>query len=346
MVPRPAGEHAGGFPDTRGTLWVARRRVQGRRRGSGGAVRRYRFPAVGALGGLIRVQLARRLGQRARAARRHRRVSGADAAVRQDGDRAGRAGDALGAGDLGRARAGVLLAALRAGELPAPTAAAAAVFRSHGGDLLRGPEHADVLGDAACAGPATPASCSRGRPVITLALSALLGRAAAEPAGGARDRGRVCGRGAGGGDAARGGAARGGGLGGDGRCCIPVSLAIGNIYQTVDWPEDTGPIALAAGSHLAAARHAVRGVGGDRRRRTHAAARRHAVAGAGAGGGGLGMFVFFFRLQAVGAPVYLSQIGYVAAAVGLLARRRVPGRALRAWRPGRAAAIVRCWRSR
>ena len=26
---------------------------------------------------------------------------------------------------------------------------------------------------------------------------------------------------------------------------------------------------------------------------------------------------FFFRLQAVGGPVYLSQIGYVAAAVGL-----------------------------
>ena len=29
------------------------------------------------------------------------------------------------------------------------------------------------------------------------------------------------------------------------------------------------------------------------------------------------MFVFFFRLQAVGGPVYLSQIGYVGAAVGL-----------------------------
>ena len=31
------------------------------------------------------------------------------------------------------------------------------------------------------------------------------------------------------------------------------------------------------------------------------------------------MFAFFFRLQAVGGPVYLSQIGYVAAAVGLVA---------------------------
>ena len=30
------------------------------------------------------------------------------------------------------------------------------------------------------------------------------------------------------------------------------------------------------------------------------------------------MFVFFFRLQVVGGPVYLSQIGYVGAAVGLI----------------------------
>jgi len=30
------------------------------------------------------------------------------------------------------------------------------------------------------------------------------------------------------------------------------------------------------------------------------------------------MFVFFFQLQKVGGPVYLSQIGYVGAAVGLL----------------------------
>jgi drug/metabolite transporter (DMT)-like permease len=31
------------------------------------------------------------------------------------------------------------------------------------------------------------------------------------------------------------------------------------------------------------------------------------------------MFAVFFRLQVVGGPVYLSQIGYVAAAVGLFA---------------------------
>jgi drug/metabolite transporter (DMT)-like permease len=30
------------------------------------------------------------------------------------------------------------------------------------------------------------------------------------------------------------------------------------------------------------------------------------------------MFAFFFRLQQIGGPIYLSQIGYVAAAVALL----------------------------
>ena len=30
------------------------------------------------------------------------------------------------------------------------------------------------------------------------------------------------------------------------------------------------------------------------------------------------MLAFFFRLQAVGGPVYLSQIGYVAAAIALV----------------------------
>ena len=49
---------------------------------------------------------------------------------------------------------------------------------------------------------------------------------------------------------------------------IPVSLAAGNIYRTVDWPEDTGPIELAVGSHLAAAAMLLVGmlafdVGGD-----------------------------------------------------------------------------------
>jgi drug/metabolite transporter (DMT)-like permease len=100
---------------------------------------------------------------------------------------------------------------------------------------------------------------------------------------------------------------------------IPVSLAAGNIYRTYDWPEGTGPIELAVGSHLAAAAMLLVGLllleGGS-------------AFGALSGlplllfaqvASASAMFAFFFRLQAVGGPVYLSQIGYVAAAIGLIA---------------------------
>ena len=99
---------------------------------------------------------------------------------------------------------------------------------------------------------------------------------------------------------------------------VPVSLAVGNIYRTVDWPEGTGPIELAVGSHLAAALMLLAGTlvltgGGSLATLANVplvAAAQVASAAA--------MFAFFFRLQAVGGPVYLSQIGYVAAAVGLV----------------------------
>lgn len=100
---------------------------------------------------------------------------------------------------------------------------------------------------------------------------------------------------------------------------IPLSLAAGNIYRTFDWPDRTGPIELAVGSHLAAAIMLFGGL------LLHGGAGSLAplfdmpllvlaqIASASA------MFAFFFRLQAVGGPVYLSQIGYVAAAIGLIA---------------------------
>ncbi|MBZ9707995.1 DMT family transporter [Mesorhizobium sp. ESP7-2] len=98
---------------------------------------------------------------------------------------------------------------------------------------------------------------------------------------------------------------------------IPVSLAAGNIYRTIDWPEGTGPIELAVGSHLASAAMLLVGIltvlGGkafiELGTVPLTAVAQMASASA--------MFAFFFRLQAVGGPVYLSQIGYVAAAVGL-----------------------------
>lgn len=99
---------------------------------------------------------------------------------------------------------------------------------------------------------------------------------------------------------------------------FPASLAVGNIYRTVDWPEGTGPIELAAGSHLAAA--AILAVGivslpGGSAFASLAAVPLVVLAQVASASA---MFVVFFRLQAVGGPVYLSQISYVAAAIGLL----------------------------
>ncbi|KQZ80829.1 transporter [Mesorhizobium sp. Root157] len=98
---------------------------------------------------------------------------------------------------------------------------------------------------------------------------------------------------------------------------IPVSLAVGNIYRTWDWPGETGPIELAVGSHLAAAIMLLAAVlvvqGGEPFGQLGAVPAITAAQIASASA----MFVFFFRLQAVGGPVYLSQIGYVAAAIGL-----------------------------
>ena len=99
---------------------------------------------------------------------------------------------------------------------------------------------------------------------------------------------------------------------------IPVMLASGNIYRTWGWPEGAGPIELAAGSHLAAAAMLllvmlVTGQAGSLATLADTPLLSTAQVAASAG-----MFAFFFRLQAVGGPVYLSQIGYVGAAVGLL----------------------------
>jgi len=99
---------------------------------------------------------------------------------------------------------------------------------------------------------------------------------------------------------------------------VPISLAAGNIYRTHAWPPGAGPIELAAGSHLAAAGlllAALLATGGGASlalpAEMPALTAAQVVTSA-------AMFAFFFRLQAVGGPVYLSQIGYVAAAVGLL----------------------------
>ena len=99
---------------------------------------------------------------------------------------------------------------------------------------------------------------------------------------------------------------------------IPVALAIGNIYRTMDWPAHAGSLELAYGSHFAAAAVLlaigfVSPWGFDLAPLTAVPLEVAAQVASSAG-----LFVFFFRLQVVGGPVYLSQMGYVAAALGLV----------------------------
>ena len=97
---------------------------------------------------------------------------------------------------------------------------------------------------------------------------------------------------------------------------IPVFLGIGNVYRTVAWPKGAGPMRLAALVNLAAVPPlALVGFfwhGIDLRPLLEvpwvvAAQLVSATI----------MYLTFFRLQAVGGPTYLSQIGYVAAIVGV-----------------------------
>lgn len=95
-------------------------------------------------------------------------------------------------------------------------------------------------------------------------------------------------------------------------------MAIGNIYRTLDWPKNSEPTELAAGSHLASAFIlfiCITLFTGRFPLESFALAPFAALAQSLAAAG---MIALFFRLQAVGGPVYLSQIGYVAAALGLV----------------------------
>lgn len=100
---------------------------------------------------------------------------------------------------------------------------------------------------------------------------------------------------------------------------IPVIIALGNIYRTLRWPGEAGPIYLAAlmllGGALALApfalafemRQASQLLGPEVIRLLLAEALIFTV-----------LYVFYFVLQNIAGPVYLSQIGMVAALVGTL----------------------------
>jgi drug/metabolite transporter (DMT)-like permease len=99
---------------------------------------------------------------------------------------------------------------------------------------------------------------------------------------------------------------------------IPVFLGIGNVYRTMAWPQGASPHKLASLTNLAAVPLLL----------LVAAAQTGTINLAPlASIPGLAilqiaistlMFLMFFRLQQIGGPTYLSQIGYVAAAVGVV----------------------------
>jgi drug/metabolite transporter (DMT)-like permease len=97
---------------------------------------------------------------------------------------------------------------------------------------------------------------------------------------------------------------------------IPVFLGAGNVYRSLAWPRGAGPMRLAATINLAAVLPLLAlawATGGLN------LAPLAAIPGIVAGQlvGATIMYLTFLRLQAVGGPTYLSQIGYVAAVVGV-----------------------------
>ncbi len=100
---------------------------------------------------------------------------------------------------------------------------------------------------------------------------------------------------------------------------IPVFLGAGNIYRTFDWPRNAGPIELAVGCHLAAAGMLLVALLATEGASSFGILTGMPVVVLAQMAAAAAMFAFYFRLQAVGGPVYLSQIGYVAAAIGLVA---------------------------
>jgi drug/metabolite transporter (DMT)-like permease len=99
---------------------------------------------------------------------------------------------------------------------------------------------------------------------------------------------------------------------------IPAALAAGNVYRTLDWPQEATPNLLAFWGHAFSSSVFValllftRGTLPIEELSpvTGVALAQLLVAGV--------TFPAFFRLQQRGGPVLLSQIGYVAAAVGLV----------------------------
>lgn len=98
---------------------------------------------------------------------------------------------------------------------------------------------------------------------------------------------------------------------------MPVSLAVGNVYRTAYWPKGVTPMMAGAASNLMSVPPLLvlafwwQGVSA-----TTPIASQWPLALLQCVVSSL-MYLLFFRLQWIGGPTYLSQIGYVAAALGL-----------------------------
>ncbi|WP_341915356.1 DMT family transporter [Ferrovibrio terrae] len=97
----------------------------------------------------------------------------------------------------------------------------------------------------------------------------------------------------------------------------PVSLALGNIYRTRAWPKDAAPLALASGTLLGAAVWLLVACAVFGSFYVPAGVAPSDWVLAAAGLFACLSFIPYFELQRVAGPVYLSQIGYVMAAVSL-----------------------------
>ena len=97
---------------------------------------------------------------------------------------------------------------------------------------------------------------------------------------------------------------------------IPVCLGAGNVYRSVAWPQGAAPMRLGATINLAAVPPllVIALLSGGLQLAPLAAVPGLVAAQLAASSV---MYLTFFHLQAVAGPTYLSQIGYVAAVVGV-----------------------------
>ena len=121
---------------------------------------------------------------------------------------------------------------------------------------------------------------------------------------------------------------------------VPFTLAVGNVYRTIAWPHGESPDRLAFWSHAFSAILLVfilLGTQGNLGLSQLAAVPGVSVAQFIVAGM---TFPIFFRLQQFGGPVLLSQLGYVAAAVGMAAATLFLGESYRLLTWGGAAIIA------